>query len=411
MNLSKTIRIPKSEIPAHLTIESNGDTLPLAYLKGRNASAVFSVVDSDGDIIKHAHRWLHHLSASIGISVSEKTVEQYGNSVRYLCNWIELEKPYKNLKVNETLEVLSRKDITNWHNHSKDFRNTGNTTLHAREVAVKLFLTWLTTLDGGKHRGLINSPWGRDNNLPYVIKKGAPRSPKHITSDEIISILKSLHSECERCMFHTQYDTGLRISELLSLRSGDLPPQSMYQDQNFEFVPLYIQGSKGRAGQAKERISVISRAVLNRIRKYHSTLEYRTAAAWRINDPDKPVFLTSNGLKWSVRNAQKQFKAAVRRSGVSDDFSSHWMRHGTAFSVLTSNIGKDYQDKILTIKSMLGHANVRTTEIYTQISPAILSKLNTEGQKQNRFAEAGRIRSETYLPPLKHQEKRGKYDR
>jgi integrase len=87
------------------------------------------------------------------------------------------------------------------------------------------------------------------------------------------------------------------------------------------------------------------------------------------------------------------------------------MRHGTAFSVLTSNIGKDYQDKILTIKSMLGHANVRTTEIYTQISPAILSKLNTEGQKQNRFAEAGRIRSETYLPPLKHQEKRGKYDR
>jgi site-specific recombinase XerD len=269
----------------------------------------------------------------------------------------------------------------------------------------------LTTIEAGGVRSLKDSPWGRENKLPYIVKKSSPKSPKFITANEIIGILKGLHSESERCMFHMQYDTGLRISELVSLRLKDLPSQSLYQDQNFSYIPLYIKGAKGKAGQDKERVSIISRAVLNRIRKYHSSVEYRTASQWRIHDPEKPVFLTSNSLMWTVRNAQKQFKTAVKRSGVSEDFVTHWMRHGTAFSILTSDIGKDYQDKMLTIQSVLGHSNISTTEIYTQISPAILTMLNSEGKKQDRLSEAEYIRAETFLSPLKHKEKRGKYER
>jgi site-specific recombinase XerD len=108
-----------------------------------------------------------------------------------------------------------------------------------------------------------------------------------------------------------------------------------------------------------------------------------------------------------LRNASKQFKTAVRRVGLPEAMKTHWMRHGTAFSVLRSDIGKTYQDRILMLQQMLGHASLKTTEIYTQISPALLEKLTKTGQEINRLYEAEFIRDKTYLGPLKHKENRG----
>lgn len=409
MNLSRVVHLKIDRSKTSFDLESNRLSIHLDALDRQKPKAVISVVDSNGVVVRHVHNWLHHLIKGAGISIAESTITQYANSILYLCRWLEEARPYPSLQLNEALTVINRRDIQSWHQHQGE-RVQANT-LNNREVVAKEFLTWLTTIEGGEARQMIDSPWGRDNKLPYVAKRSSPKSPKYITPDEIIALLKMMHNEAERCMFHTQYDTGLRIAELISLTRGDLPTPSLYADQNVEFVPLYIKGVKGIAGNQKERVSVISRAVLNRIKNYHSTLAYRQADQWSVSDPNKPVFLTSNGLPWSQRNAQKQFKNAVRRSGVDDDFVSHWLRHGTAFSVLTSDIGKDYTDRMLTIQGMLGHAHIKTTEIYTQISPALLAMLDKEGKRQNRLDEAQRIRSETYLAPLKHTEKRGKYGR
>ncbi|MBD1388862.1 tyrosine-type recombinase/integrase [Neiella sp. HB171785] len=359
-------------------------------------------------IVYHAHNWFSYLNRSIGRSITSSTAEQYGRSLSYLCEWLETSDYFPNLSLDQALEIISRDDIVEWQSYQQE-KGCSNSTRSGREAAIKEFLTWLTTSEGGNIRSLEDSPWGRSNTLRYTVRKANKKSPKHITKELVISVLSAMHNECERCMFHTQYDTGLRLSELINLKKGDLPSSSIYSNQEFELYPLLVNGNKGRVTGLKTRNTVISRAVLNRIRKYHNSPEYKLATGWRVNDPNKPVFLTSNGKPWASRNASKQFKSAVLRSGIQIEMKSHWLRHGTAYSVLGSDMGKDYEDRMLTIQQMLGHADISTTEIYTQIPPAVLAKLNSEGQKTNRLEEAEAIREATYLPPLKHTEKRGHY--
>jgi site-specific recombinase XerD len=199
---------------------------------------------------------------------------------------------------------------------------------------------------------------------------------------------------------------GLRISELINLRRGDLPDDGNY-DAGHECIPICINGVKGRADQGKERITLISRAVLRRIKAYHNTRDYRLAPDWDITDANKPAFLTTNQLRWSLRNATKQFKSAVTRAGLPSEFRSHWLRHGMAFSVLRSDAGKDFVDRMLIVQKMLGHNNLSTTEIYTQVPPQILDKLTKAGKLINRLEEAEEIRAKTYLGPIQHKERRG----
>jgi hypothetical protein len=62
---------------------------------------------------------------------------------------------------------------------------------------------------------------------------------------------------------------------------------------------------------------------------------------------------------------------------------------------------------MLIVQKMLGHEDLRTTEIYTQISPHMLDKLTKKGRQINRLEEAEDIRAKTFMGGLQHQEKRG----
>ena len=372
---------------------------------GNRNRIIFSVVDSDGVIVRSVHNWLSSLERQAGLTYSIKTVEQYGRTLSYLCRWIETNRPYPSLDVDGNIKLLHRQDVVGW---LSDMGNAGvgNGTRHSREACLKQFLDWLTTQEAGRLRDAENSPWGRDGSLGYVAVTPNARSPKFISAEMVVEVLNGMHNECERCMFHAQYDMGLRISELVNLKACDIPNDEMY-DPMFEFIPVCVNGVKGRGGQMKERITLISRAALKRIKRYHSSREYKLAPDWDIDDPNKPAFLTANQRKWSVRNASKQFKRSVRRRDLVEQLKTHWFRHGTAYSVLRSDIGKSYQDRMLMLQQMLGHSHLKTTEIYTQISPALLTSLTKAGREISRLEEAEYIREKTYLGPLQHKEKRG----
>lgn len=397
------LRLPTINSNRLVTVHSTGDTLEMK-LDG-SPSLISSVVDCNGSVVKSAHSWLSSLGRQVGLSFSHKTIEQYGRTVSYLVRWIEVSPPYPSLDIDGNIKLLNRSDVVNCLNAMKD-QGAKEKTLHSREACLKQLLDWLTTKEGGLLRSSQDSPWGRDGSLRYVTATPHPLSPKAISTEIVVAVLNGMHNECERCMFHGQYDIGLRISELVDLTAGDIPNEDQYNPL-YEFIPMCISGVKGRAETKKERPALISRAVLKRIKRYHSSLEYRLAPDWEINDPDKPAFLTVNQRKWSVRNASKQFKNSVRRLGMDDELKTHWMRHGTAYSVLQSDLAKTFQDRMLIIQKMLGHSSLRTTEIYTQIEPALLANLMKAGKQLDRLGEAELIRAETYLAPLKHKEKRG----
>lgn len=383
-----------------------GDVNENINLTGYNDKLIFTLFDKKYKIANHATRWLSYLSESvIAETFSLNSLKQYATSTNKFSNWLENSGRYPHLSLDEMHTIFTRDDLRTWIQSMAENGLSPNT-MRVGEVALKQFVDWLTTNEGGKVRDPDDSPYGRLNkSLLYISKKVSPNSPKFIDQTSIISILSNFHNECERCLFHTQYDTGLRITELINLRLGDLPDLNMYGEE-FLFIPLVVKGLKNRGAGFKERISLISRPVLNRIRNYNNTVPYKLSPYWDMDDPQKPVFLSSSNKKWKYSNLNKQFNNATKRANLSD-FVTHWMRHGTAFSVLRSDIGKDYVDKLLMVQKMLGHSHLSTTEIYTQMSPSMLSQLTKKAKQTNRLEEAENIRKSTYLSPLKHKEKRG----
>lgn len=398
------VTVKAADIANSIEILSEGVMLELSMKV--SDQPILSVVDANGGVVRSAHSWLRSLRQQVHLGLSPNTPEQYGRAICYLCRWLETSPPYPGLTLEENITLLSRENVKDWLRDMGEAGAKSPNTRQLREVALKQFLDWLSTKEGGQIRNSVNSPWGRDGTLPYITATPNARAPKFMPPELVIEVLSGMYNECERCMFHTQYDMGLRIRELVNLRLGDIPDEKHY-DTAFQFIPICVNGVKGRAGQVKERITLISRAVLKRIKRYHSSREYKLAPDWDINDPNKPAFLTVNQRRWSIRNASKQLKNSVRRMQLLDAIKTHWLRHGTAYSVLRSDMGKDYQDKMLLLQQMLGHSRLSTTEIYTLISPVLLQKLTVAGKQMNRLGEAELIREKTYLGPVQHTEKRG----
>ena len=221
---------------------------------------IYSVVDSRGAIVRSMHDWLSKLNKEIGVSRSDGTVEQYGKALVYLCRWIEAKRPYSKLDLEQSIAHLTREDLLRWIRHMKEAGARSRKTLRQREAAVKEFLLWLSTSEGALRRSQLDSPYGRDGMLKNIVKGSSPKSPKFLPTSLIVDLLNALNNECERCMFHFQYDTGLRISELINLRLSEIPELSSFSEAH-EFIPLYVRGVKGSAGDRKERITLVSRAV------------------------------------------------------------------------------------------------------------------------------------------------------
>jgi site-specific recombinase XerD len=148
--------------------------------------------------------------------------------------------------------------------------------------------------------------------------------------------------------------------------------------------------------------------MLARVRRYHASLGYKLNKRWRMYDEEKPVFLSVNGMRLTPDSVFKFIDEAWKRQGGSPaTVSPHRLRHGTAYSVLRSELGKTLLDKLLTVKSMFGHERITTTEMYADIPVAVLESLCGDRQAKIKHVEAEEIYQATYLPEHKHVEKRG----
>ena len=151
--------------------------------------------------------------------------------------------------------------------------------------------------------------------------------PKPISEEQIIAGFKQIKNIKHRTYCLLMYGTGLRISEVLSLRLS-----------NFNKGILTIRG-KGD----KDRVVTYSEVLKDLLYKY--------AIAYKITDHLFPGYSTT-----SIRNVvRKHF-----------DCTPHQLRHSFA----THSI--DHGTNLRSLQVMLGHSSSRTTEVYTQVSVAHL---------------------------------------
>ena len=147
-----------------------------------------------------------------------------------------------------------------------------------------------------------------------------------------------------KAMIELMYATGLRVSELINLTPLNI-------DLDKGIVRCYGKGNK-------ERIVPIGKTAIKYLKIYLE--EYRDSLVKkRICDY---LFLNNHGNKMTRQGFFKNLKAIALKQGIEEDITPHMLRHSFATHLL--NNGADLRS----IQLMLGHENISTTGIYTNVS-------------------------------------------
>src|SRR5271170_1419648 len=142
------------------------------------------------------------------------------------------------------------------------------------------------------------------------------------------------------------YGAGLRISEALSIRSGDAPVAEA------EAITVVGKGQKSR-----------SAPIIAPVRK--AVEDYLALCPYRL-EPDGPLFVGVRGGRLSPRIVQLAMERMRGALGLPDSATPHALRHSFATHLLAR--GGDLR----AIQELLGHASLSTTQIYTAVDSARL---------------------------------------
>jgi len=182
----------------------------------------------------------------------------------------------------------------------------------------------------------LKKQWSFEEALPAP--KMPDRLPSVLSRDEVRHFLGCVESLKHRAILTICYAAGLRISEAVHLKTGDIDSQRMV---------IRVAQGKGH----KDRYVMLSPKLLNTLRDY-----------WRIVRPKQwlfPGYLDQPITRHAVGVA---CRAAQRRSGLSKPITPHSLRH--AFAVHLLEAGTD----VRTIQLLLGHRGLATTAKYLRIA-------------------------------------------
>ena len=185
-------------------------------------------------------------------------------------------------------------------------------------------------------------------NLDIERPKFYKKLPKVLTIDEVDKLLNipldTPFDYRNKAMLELMYATGLRVSELINLTPLNI-------DLDKQIVRCYGKGNK-------ERIVPIGKTACKYLKIYME--EYRSLfLKGYICDS---LFLNNHGKKMTRQGFFKNLKIIANKQGITDEITPHMLRHSFATHLL--NNGADLRS----IQMMLGHENISTTGIYTNVS-------------------------------------------
>jgi site-specific recombinase XerD len=171
--------------------------------------------------------------------------------------------------------------------------------------------------------------------------KSEKKLPQVIDGEYIKERLSKITNLKHKTILSLTYSVGLRVSEIINLKIEDIDSKRMI---------IHIKNAKGR----KDRVVPLSQKVLELLREYF--IQYR---------PKEYLFNGQNSLKYSSKSCNQ-----IVKKYLGEKYHIHQLRHSCATNLLEN--GTDLK----IIQKILGHSNVKTTEIYTHVSNQLLSKVN-----------------------------------
>ena len=258
---------------------------------------------------------------------SKNTIESYINDLDIFFEYLNKHKLDYN--------TISKDGIRDY---LKTINNKDERTVAHQISVLRGFYKYLILENIIKDNPMINI------DLPKLSKK----LPNVLTVDEVDNLLdiklNTMYDYRNKAMLELMYATGLRVTELVNLKIEDV-------DLNNALVRTMGKGSK-------ERIipfgNYASTALYNYINDYRPQFFKR--------EVNEYLFLNNHGKQMTRQGFFKILKEIAREKGIDKELSPHTLRHSFATHLLTG--GADLRS----IQEMLGHSNLSTTEIYTNIS-------------------------------------------
>jgi integrase/recombinase XerD len=248
-----------------------------------------------------------------------------------------------------TKPILERYQRWLFHYRKRNGHPLGASTQYGAIVVVRGYFRWLA------RENLVLSNPAADLVLPRLGK----RLPQAILSPAEVELVlnqpdvKTPLGLRDRAILETLYSTGMRRRELVSLAVFDL---------DFERGTLFIRQGKGK----KDRLIPISERALAWVARYLEEVRPKL-----VMEPDPGfVFLTVESEALHPDWLSATARSYVEASGVKKRGACHLFRHSMATAMLEG--GAD----IRFIQAMLGHADLRATEIYTQVSIRKLKEIH-----------------------------------
>lgn len=184
----------------------------------------------------------------------------------------------------------------------------------------------------------------------FEIRVPRPRNEHHLptvlTMEECFRIFSFVENPKHKLLLLIGYGAGLRRSEIVTLK---------WQDILFEEHKIHVKQTKGK----KDRIVMLPYSIVVLL------MDYR-----KLYPSDEWVFAGQyKGEALSGRTVQQVMKNAVTKSGLEKKATVHTLRHSFATHLLESGTDIRY------IQQLLGHSSIKTTMIYTHITPKAAKKI------------------------------------
>ncbi|AFR70284.1 site-specific tyrosine recombinase XerD [Brachyspira pilosicoli] len=286
---------------------------------------------SDQEILS---MYLNYESMEKGLS--QNTLESYRRDIVIYLDFLGRNK--------KTILKATRKDIEKFLSERKEQGSKSRTVARNKVSIVNLYKFLVM------ENYISKNP--TDNLEVIRLKRVLPES---LTTEEVDDLL-SVHNEKtdkglrDKAIFELMYSSGLRVSEICSLKIEDI-----FFDEKY----LKICG-KGK----RERIVPINDKALDILKRYIQTSRVVMVKGKKTSE----LFLNFRGDKISRVGIWKIVKEAMKKSGIEKNVYPHTLRHSFATHLIQH--GADLRS----VQRMLGHSDITTTEIYTHVDSTHLKK-------------------------------------
>ena len=259
--------------------------------------------------------------------LSAKTQSSYIRAVRHFSGWLH-----------RSPDTASVEDLRRYQLHCVD-RGVSPITLNATITGLKFFF-----------EVTVNRPELMAKMRPVRV---ARTLPVILSREEVSRLIDSARTLKHRTALSVAYGAGLRVSEVVALKVGDIDSTRML---------LRVEQGKGQ----KDRYALLPPILLERLRTWwrHARAE-GNSAAWRLFVPGARSVGFHEHPSAQPRRARGGAGRAHRQAGD----GCHSLRHAFATHLL------EQKEDIRTIQVLLGHKKLETTALYTQVATETLRQV------------------------------------